>query len=347
MRVRIPPRPSFQHQYRLTSSDVLAMRVEQYTAPIPPDLALALSSLWQQIFQSDYESRDDILKGKEKHANKDTLYVARQDGKIVGTSCVTSSLAEPRIGGLGYVATHPEYRRRGIGRILCARAAEEFEAAGGQALFLGSANPLARQLYEQLDWQGLANSNVMVRLAERIDPEAFLDNYFTTEQGLDIAIVRGDCAGRITIIPVILATQQCCILDANVELFSRRIKLQKSCMGLYPRYQAIEDCGAWFAATRADGAVVGLASVQWLEANIAQVDAFSHPNWHQATTDKLYQHAIDWAHRQAAATVRAVCATDDALKLSVLKQLKMCPTGGEIQIGQAEDSITARVFEMP
>ena len=323
------------------------MRVEQYITPVSPELAWELRCLWQQVFQSDYESRDDILKGKEKHGNNDAIYVARQDGKVVGTSCVTSSVAEPRIGGLGQVATDPEYRRRGIGRILCDRAAEEFEAGGGQALFLGSANPLARSLYQQLDWQGLANSNVMVRVRDRIDPEVFLNDYFAAGQGLSVSIVRGDCSGRVTMIPLILAARQWCILDANVELFSRRIKLQKSCMGLYPRYQAIEDCGAWFAATRADGAVVGLASIQWLDTDTAQVDAFSCPDCQQISTAELFRHAIDWAQSKGAVAVRAVCGRDDSIKLSVLKELKMSPTGREMQIGQAEDSIAAVVFEVP
>ncbi len=132
-----------------------ASQVERYVPPISSALASELIGLWEGIFQSDYAAMAEVLAGKESQTNSDIFYVARKDGRVVGSSHVTTARSDPRIGGLGEVATAPEYRRRGIGRLLCTRAAEEFETIGGEGLFLGSGDPVARELYRKLGWQAL------------------------------------------------------------------------------------------------------------------------------------------------------------------------------------------------
>ncbi len=323
-----------------------AGQVERHVPPISSGLASELLALWDEVFQGEYSATAKVLAGKDSQANSDIFYVARKDGRVVGTSHLTIARADPRIGGLGEVVTAPKYRRRGIGRLLCTRAAEEFETIGGEGLFLGSGDLVARELYRKLGWQALANSNVMVRVSSRDTPEGFLEDYFARGKALPVSIIRGSSSQRVTMIPVILAGRDWVVLDANVRLFSTRAKVQTSCMSLYPRYEAIGDSGVWFVAARDDGAVVGLASVKQIDAAAVQIDGFSHAYWHPEGTRELYLRAIDWAQRQGVAAIRTVCAEDDTLKLSVLKELKMHPTGERIQVGDAEDSITALVFEM-
>ena len=322
-----------------------ADQVERYVPPVSSALASELIGLWEGIFQSDYSAMAKVLAGKESQANSDIFYVARKDGRVVGSSHVTTARSDPQIGGLGEVATAPKCRRRGIGRLLCTRAAEEFETIGGEGLFLGSSNPVGRELYRQLGWQAIADSEVMVRLSSPGTPKDFLEDYFARGKALPVSITRGSSSQRVTMVPLILAARDWVVLDANVRLFSTRTKVQTSCMSLYPRYEAIGDSGLWFAATRDDRAVVGLASVKLIDGDAVQIDGFSHA-WHSTGTRELYLRAIDWAQKQGVAMIRTVCAEDDSLKLSVLKELKMHPTGERIEVGDAEDSITAHVFEM-
>lgn len=86
-------------------------------------------------------------------------YVWEQDGRIVGNaSLIPFRKRGKRIYLIANVATHPDYRRRGIGRALTERVVRQARDKKAAAIWLHvrDDNPGAIELYEQLGFQEIA-----------------------------------------------------------------------------------------------------------------------------------------------------------------------------------------------
>jgi GNAT superfamily N-acetyltransferase len=144
------------------------MRVE---APIPAALTEELQEFWGDILGHSDEHPPDVppeaYLGSETDHNRLTVYLERQAATLAGTCAITVPKKHPILGGFGEVATRPELRGGGIATRLCGRAVEEFRAAGGQALFLGTVSPAARRIYHRLGWRKLAGAEVMANISTR------------------------------------------------------------------------------------------------------------------------------------------------------------------------------------
>jgi len=288
--------------------------------PLEDAVSRELTDLWEGTFETSYDAFRGVLAGEEKSANRDIIYYARAGSRLVGSSHLVYPRAKPEVGGLGEVATLPEYRRRGLAFELCARARDEFIKQGGKALFLGTIESAAARLYRRLGWRKLAGANVMCLVTEHESPEAFLVDYYRKTG--PARIVQGDAAMRIPLIPLIVAPHDWHVLDANPNLFSTRYTVQNSCMGLYPRYAALtrDGHGAWFSALTEDGRVVGLSSVRLDGGGGAQVDAFTHHGFGVAWLE-LVSQAITWATRNGATGLFALNAEQDEQKRSLFEDL--------------------------
>ena len=178
------------------------MRVE---APIPAPLAGELQEFWGDIFGHSSEHPPDVAPevflGSELDHNRLHVYLERRAATLAGTCALTVSKRVPILGGFGEVATHPALRGTGIATRLCGRAVEEFRAAGGQALFLGTTSPAARRIYHRLGWRKLAGADVMANISSRDTPEAFLVDYFR-EPGAT-TVVPATPAVRVPMIEVV------------------------------------------------------------------------------------------------------------------------------------------------
>ena len=225
----------------------------------------------------------------------------------------------PILGGFGEVATRPELRGGGIATRLCGRAVEEFRAAGGQALFLGTVSPTARRIYHRLGWRKLAGAEVMANISTRDTPEGFLVDYFR-EPG-EAVVGPATPAVRIPMIPLLHAPHDWQVLDANAGMYSTRCCVQFSCMGLYRRYLAAlaGGRGEWFCARTADGRVVGLSTVRVSDA-ACQLDGFAHPYFAAAWPD-LMAAAMQRGAARGPGECRAVVCVEDEEKRSLFEGL--------------------------
>ena len=304
------------------------MRVE---APIPAALAGELRAYWDDIFEYSAEHPPDVppdayLGGETDH-NRLTVYLERWAETLAGTCALTVSKRMPRLGGFGEVATRPDLRGSGIATRLCGRAVEEFRAAGGQALFLGTTSPAARRIYHRLGWRKLAGADVMANIGSRDSPEAFLVDYFR-EPG-EATVVPATPAVRVPMIPLLHAPHDWQVLDATAGMYSTRYCVQYSCMGLYRRYLAAlgGGKGEWFGARTADGRIVGLATVRGLGA-ACQVDGFSHPYFATVWPD-LMAAAMQRAAARGAGECRAVVCVEDEEKRSLFEGLGFREAGAD------------------
>ena len=166
-------------------------------------------------------------------------------------------------------------------------------------------------------------------------PEAFLVDYFRERGSAEVTL--GTAADRIPIIPLLLSPHDWQVLDANVSRMSTRYTTLTSCMGLYPRYQALtqDGRGAWFSARTHRGQSVGLATVRIDDtSHKAQVDGFTHHNFYSVWSD-LIEAAIRWGTDRGASVMRAVVSLEDEEKQALFASLGFGQTGkgDEFNIG--------------
>lgn len=112
-------------------------------------------------------------------------YVWEQDGRIVGNaSLIPFRDHGKRIYLIANVATHPEYRRRGIGRALTERSMQQARDKNASAVWLHvrEDNPGAIQLYEGLGFKELARRTAWVATTDRHLPLPELDFQLASRQ---------------------------------------------------------------------------------------------------------------------------------------------------------------------
>ena len=291
--------------------------------PLDRELADELASFWETVFGASYHRFQRVLRGSELGRNHNVVYSGRRQSELVGTAQVTVSCANPSLGGLGEVATATALRGKGIGRRLTAQARDDFLARGGEALFLGTVNPVAAQLYHRLGWRKLASTNVMCLVAGDRSPEEFLVNYFHAGGKVsELNVTPGSAAERIDMIPLIVCPHDSRVLDANLQLCSTRYTVQSSCLGLFARFDALLDQGqgGWFAARTGDGRLIGLATAHREDDAAVKMDGFVHKNFQHAMQD-LLAACVRWAAEHGAQQCVAEIATGDGPMLSSFEAL--------------------------
>ena len=120
-------------------------------------------------------SRDDSFLNWATHMTETASmpmmgYVWEQDGRIVGNaSLIPFRDHGKRIYLIANVATHPEYRRRGIGRALTERSMKQARNKNASAIWLHvrDDNPGAIQLYEGLGFQEVARRTTWQAIPDR------------------------------------------------------------------------------------------------------------------------------------------------------------------------------------
>ena len=292
----------------------------RYEVPISEELIDELFPFWASIFGEvlpDIERA--VFLGSERAYSQGTLYLKRVGEELAGTCFTMHSKSVPALAGFGEVATEPLFRGRGIATELCDQAVEDFRAAGGEAFFLGTVNPAAARVYYRLGWRKLAGAEVMANILSGESPEAFLVDYF--QKGAT-TVVEASPADRVPIVPLLLCPHDWQVLDANTRMYSTRYATQKSCMGLYVRYERMRvgRGGAWFVAKTAEGKVVGLSTARGDDTGSCQIDAFAHARFSEAW-EELVQAAIGRCQEHGMGRCYAVVSVEDEEKQSWFESL--------------------------
>jgi len=299
------------------------------TPPLDPELADALTAFWEDIFGTPFGQFSAVLRGSELGINDHHLYLVREHAELVATTLLTISGSNPRLAGLGEVATATSQRGRGLAATLTQHARDTFLDQGGAALFLGTVNPAAARIYHRLGWRKLTGANVMCLVGDGRSPEEFLVDSFRSAGA--VQLVAGTAACRVDMIPLILCPHDHRILDINVGLLSTRYSVQNSCMGLFPRYRSLSDAGGhWFTATTDDGRVVGLATARPAADNAIRIDGFAHRNFPGADRE-LFMCCLNWVDAQGGPHCTAEVAHSDTGKREVFASLgfSSADAGGE------------------
>ena len=222
---------------------------------VPYDASAALKLLEDTFGYEEVVVEAPQLMGAEASVNKDIVWEAWEGDLLVGTIHTTIPRSCPTICGLSAMATHPSVRGKGLGRTLFAKIIEEFENQGVTAAFLGTSNPIAAKLYHSLGFSFLSGSHVMVRYAHGDTVDFCREHYAPVRK--DCNILTDDSSIRIPMIPLVLRGGNTKVLDVNTGLFHRDFVTQRSCMGLYPRYDTLLKNGGHFYAAVDDSGIVG------------------------------------------------------------------------------------------
>ena len=295
----------------------------RYEIPIQQDLAGELFAFWEEIFgPGDPDVPMGVFLGNEVDHSRLVTYLERDGDTLTGTCGITISRANPRLAGFGEVATRPDYRGRGIASRLCGQAVEEFEAQGGEAVFLGTGNPDAARIYHRLGWRRIAGSYVWARVTSGDSPEEYLaDHYRAPGQA---TIVPGDASLRVPMIPLLLTPHDWQVLDGNlpVPMLSIRYAMQSSCMGLCRKYYDLvkRDGATWFAAETNDNRLVGISTAKLGDSNTCNVDGFIHARFNDSY-DALIGAAIEWGRSQGADRITTKLSVEDENKQAAFESL--------------------------
>ena len=299
----------------------------RYEVPIAENLIDELIPFWTAIFgDGPPDMERPVFLGDEAEYSDSMLYLERVAEQLGGTCFIMHSKMMPALAGFGEVATAPQFRGRGIATRLCRQAVEDFQAAGGEAFFLGTVNPAAARVYKRLGWRKLAGANVMVNITSGASPEEFLVDYFSKPGKVEVNKAGPEV--RVPLIPLILTPHDSQVLDANVGLYSCRYFTQNSCMGLYPRYVRGLDAGrgAFFVARTEDGRVVGLSSALLDGQGVCKVDGFVHHKFSPAWP-MLLEAACEWGNTQGTSTLRTVVSIEDEEKQALFESIGFVPDG--------------------
>ena len=283
---------------------------------VPYDASAALKLLEDTFGYEEVVVEAPQLMGKESAVNTDIVWEAWEDNQLVGTIHTTIPRSCPTICGLSAMAVHPSVRGKGLGRILFAKIIEEFENQGVTTAFLGTSNPIAAKLYHSLGFSFLSGSHVMVRYSQG-DTVDFCREQFDPVRE-DCTILTDDSAIRIPLIPLVLMGANTKVLDVNTGLFHRDFMTQRSCMGLYPRYDTLlQKGGHFYAAVDKNGVLGALLSTMPTETGI-RADFYCCDGF-QGILPKLLDACKDTVYLQV--------AESDSKKQELAQKLGFSPAG--------------------
>lgn len=345
---------------RLTSKgdERAVLEVSCHEPPLTADLQAELPPFWEQIFEEEFGFRD-VLAGSDEGLIGHKIYLERDVGssELRGTAHLAysepgetaaspSSGTSSMIGGVGEVATAPEFRRRGVAAQLCEMVRDEFARQDGAALFLGTGNPAAARVYRRLGFRKLASAQVMAQVNVGESPEGFLAGHFATDESIEVR--SGSPRSRCHLIPLAVCPHDWQVMDSNAGLYSTRHTLLTSCMGLFPRYEGVttgEREGTWFEGwTESGRCLAGMSTARLVADGISQVDGFIHGHY-AAEWSQLLTAAVDWS-RERASHCRVEVSVEDEDKQAWFEQLGFTTVaeGSGFEIGGR--SVVSRQLEM-
>ena len=324
-------------------------QVSCFEPPLTADLQAELPPFWEGIFEEEFGFRD-VLAGSDGFI-RHKIWIEREagSGELMGTTHLayagpgSETAASPSTntsstinGGLGEVATAPAFRRQGIAAQLCEMARDEFARQGGAAMFLGTGNPAAARVYHRLGFRKLASAALMAQVNFDESPEDFLAGYFGADEPIEV--IPGSPRSRCHLIPLAVCPHDWQVLDANAGLYSTRYAQLKSCMGLFPRYEAVvagDREGTWFEGwTESGSCLAGLSTGRLTTDSTSQVDGFTHKHY-AAAWPELLAAVVDWSRDRGMARCRVDICVEDEEKQACFGQLGFSPAGagGGFEVG--------------
>jgi GNAT superfamily N-acetyltransferase len=140
-----------------------------------------------------------VVVGEFAGVSRDVFFLGLIEGELAGTSWYATPLDTGDLATFGRVVTGGEHRRKGIASALCRVAVDDFRAAGGWCMHLGTSrqNP-AHAIYESLgfrDYNFMETNGTVMRAVLQGGTDSFESDYFAAGQPVSLRPLHwGDLA---------------------------------------------------------------------------------------------------------------------------------------------------------
>lgn len=222
------------------------------------------------------------LLGIESEYNEDYLFVAFEDGKLLGNIHLTINLSNHAFGCLGGLVTLPEARGRGIATKLFGEACDFFDSLGGELLLLGTSNMLAARIYEKFGFKFISGTAIMARVKDG----SYFDFCKSIYSEKEYTIEEMDDGCRVPIIPLIAERGRDLLMDYNAKILNNKYATQNSCSGLYPRFLDIKKSGRVFVAKLKNQGVCAVLTERILD-GVSNIDCFAYSGFENVLPELL------------------------------------------------------------
>ena len=251
-----------------------------YTIPINEKKIFQLYKLW---LNNGYETEKDIdikknhLLGSEKEITNIKLFTYELDDQIK-SSCITLYDKKLRtLAGLGEVCTEKKSRGNGYAKDLCNDAKEDFFSnKESEGIFLGTVNPVAQKIYENLGWIQIRNSKVMFNSRQNIDFDEFIYDFYNNNQSLTLS--KGSSEHRIPIIAYFLSEINEFKVDLNAGIIGNNFS--SMCLSAYNKFESIRNnFGDWFVISDNRNKIFAISTIKNIDENNIRIDGNYKKNY--------------------------------------------------------------------
>ena len=229
------------------------MEIEIIKAPF--DASEVLGLIEYTFGKGERELESIQLDGSESEYNDDVVFIAREEGVMLGTMHITIPRVNPTLAGVSGVVTTEAARGKGVGGRLFAEAMRYMDSIGVAASFLGTGNPIAAKMYDKNGYRYVYGTGVMLRYTLGHETD-FNRQYQGNPEG-EITVCEGDQSLRIPLIPLAVHKGAFVLYDINTDIVSSSYITQGSCMSLYPRYLRLQKSGGAYYFAKDERGVIG------------------------------------------------------------------------------------------
>jgi GNAT superfamily N-acetyltransferase len=128
--------------------------IQIWTPPIATAAASRLADFLRHKGSPWIEDIERRLAGTVSGAT-DYFYVALCEGQLVAHAWYTVASADPRLGLVGHIFTHPDHRQQGFASRLLEQIMRDFPQRGGSVMQLFTSTPHSVPFYERLGFENL------------------------------------------------------------------------------------------------------------------------------------------------------------------------------------------------
>ena len=311
------------------------MEIEIVKAPFDAEEVLNLIECTFGKGERELESLQ--LDGSESSLNDDVVFIARENGVMLGTMHITVPRDNPAIAGVSGVVTAEAARGKGVGGRLFSEAMKYLDSIGVEASFLGTGNPIAAKMYDKNGFRYIYGTGVMIR--PRAGHETDFNRGYQECADGELTVSCGNQSLRIPIIPLAVHKSASVIYDINTDIICSSYMTQGSCMSLYPRYQRLEKSGgAYYVARDARGVIGAVMSVKDVDEK-NRVDFFAFESFSSAIPKML--DTVTEKHKE----VFFEAAAMDSEKARMIKSLGYTKEEASVYSFKGFDIPTVRFYK--
>ncbi len=271
-------------------------------------------------FESEDFSIEATVRGDYEKTSRNIFFTGEIGGKMIGSSWYVVSKANPEMGGFGEVYTEPNWRGKGVAAAVCKVAIDYFLASGGKTLYLATANPVAKRIYERIGFTTYTG-NVMRYL---VNADKYDEIYFSFDMNCRVRqAVWGDLPG---VTALFTYPHPWLIKDYQRGRFSSRYVHQKRCVGIFPPifYEVQAQDGICSILENSRECAMGMATItprrNPLESHTGVLDFFLHENYLNHAK-RLLHFTLEESAKKGTKGISVFLSSFDRQKASIIEEL--------------------------